>query len=232
MEIFKINKFVCSLGFEPVIKDEELLARDSEGEYKVWLNGEQYLSFIGGRCELKTYGQEDSEMEDYTRRWQNYLIKHTPTAKRGEVRLKFRAENEANLYTALLNACEHCNDDVSASLETAEKWLELILEQEESQFSERLNSANGDFGIQKLIKQSQDKRADMGYKIHNIITGLLENKVERICNEKGEEVYNFTPYQLNVYDALVEMKETIDFAYRYQLYRTVLKSQQENQENN
>lgn len=228
MDVYGKNEFVISSGFEPVELDDALCAREVRGEYKIWVGDDLYFSFVGGRCELKLYKKDICEVEDFTCRWQKYLINHTPLSKKEEVRSKFRAENEANFYTELLSMRDNCNnDDYSMHLGNAEGWLEIILDQEESRFSEKLNNLSGSESGE-LVKWVQDKRAEMGSRLHNIITSFLEDNVERSCNEKGEEVYNFTPSQLEIYDAFVEMSKTIDFAYRYELYRIDVKEQENN----
>lgn len=229
MNIYRKNEFIDFLGYEPVEGDYDLLAPETVGECRVWVSADYYFLFVGSRCELKKFnGEESFVVEDFTRKWQKYVIKRASASKREEVRSEIRAENEANFYTELLSARESCDgNDYSMHLVNAEEWLEVLLEQEEARFSEKLNNMNASSeDTEKLEKWAQDKRAEMNYKVQCVIAGMLENDVEQSCNEKGEEVYNFTPSQLEVYEALVEMKKTIDFAYRYQLYRIEAKQQE------
>lgn len=237
--IEKAENYLYSKGLSPdMINIKDTL--DDMGFLEIFIySGNQKYVFKG--ISAKSYasnGKKWKELSDASTDWQEYLLSRALGEEKLGVLLAIRDGKFDEYQLALRDFLRNYNDHVFSYVGELgdveinnEECLEIynahqeLLDAEEKYFSYYLLTTKDDEEkIEDTIRRGQSNYAEFHTKK---IKDFINHEVAVSVNEKGEEVYEFTQEQLAVFETLKALRETTDFAFRHQLYRSDQKHEME-----
>lgn len=226
--ILKAENYLRSRGFNPDVKNI-MDTLDNTGILEIFIhNGTQKYVFCGMRAtSCISTGKKWATLSDASADWQDFLLKNSIGKEKLSVLLGIRdiknREYEESLRQLLRNYDNYSL--VHEDTDTYDKYYcsevsdahREMLDAEEQSFSYYITTTEDeDVEIERTIRRRQ---ADFNEFHINKIKNFIDREVCSSYNENGEEVFEFTPQQLAVYEILKDLRDTTDFVFRHQLYR-------------
>ena len=180
------------------------------------------LERVGVNCDEKV----DKEL---FKSWQKYVLRHTKGCQFDSLLRGFIDLNKKNLFSSIENLVDDSEkiDEYVLGSYISDEELEHLLYLEELRFKDNLEDVKRrTYRFPSLFEGIQEFKAEYMANISKEQNRLLQ-KVNTSVSEKGEAVYEFSESQYCVYEKLKDIKETIDFAFRHQIYRADLEEDKE-----
>lgn len=219
-------KFVKKLGYKPIDASAEKSVDGCLPIYNVWVKDHICFHFIGAsRCELIYQTSKMSESEEFDEEWQDFVLNNTMGNQRTCLLGSFLKDKRELLFDMVEECFENDSQPGSDfSMQAGiEQKTEEVLDLEEKVFSSMLVAAKSRDDFYNIIQRSQNLRAEYGARFYEKIQDFLDRHVEMSYNADGENVYNFIEEQAQVYEMIVGIKNDIEFAFNYQIYRADMK---------
>lgn len=218
-----INKHSYLSGIGATITEVET---SYDGEGFVFINLDEIRTKGRFRGSIGSDYDEELNLE-----WQKYVVRKTYGIEHDVFVNNFINTGLKKLEHYIENMVDWYNDNEDLYFkdqQLVETYVDHLLDLEEVRFSRFLNDAKTDADFRIIVQGRQNQRCAFLNLVENKKQELL-NKIDRSYNENGEQVYNFSEQELELYEFLKEIEENIDFAFRHQIYRLDQKEYQINE---